>query len=411
MMAFRMTRRMRWIGLLGAGVLITWWMWRPTPVEVQAGVIDEGPVRVTIRDVGTTALPMTVAIHAPSTGRWAPAAHRAGEPIRKGALLGVLYPPPLDAAARLGAEATARAAAAARDALVDQRAALVAVVGESERERQRAERLAEGGAVAPQVVEQARVLELSRRADLAALDARIRAATFDRDAAQAVVRRAGNTGLVVRAPHAGILLYRGFEHEQVVPVGVLLASVGDAAAVEIRIPLLTSDAMRVQEGDSVLVDFSDGAQQRDDDSTSSNAPLWATVRRKESTAFTKVSALGVEEQRVYVIAELTATAIPPTMAIGADFRAAVHIVVWSRPSVRRIPVSALVRDGARWSVWRIRDGKARSVDIQLGPIADDVAMVESELAVGDSVVLYPTEQIAGGVRVTTRSRRSRAQRR
>ena len=381
-----------WIGGAGAVAAVGWfWLVRAQPAEVDVDRVTEGPLRVTVNEAGTTRVRGHADVNAPVAGRWVPKALRAGDPVRAGDVLGALYPAPMDASAQEQARAHLGAAeAAVREAEAYVAAARVAL-DEATRTRERAERVGAAGGMAPQEVERARDAVAERRSELEGAAMRATAAAFAVRAARSVVAPfAGNRSAVrIEAPVSGTLLQLFEEHERVVAPGTPLAEVGDARDLDVLIPMLTDDAARVQPGASVTMAF--GAR---------GDSVLGRVTRVEPSAFTKVSALGVEEQRVNVIAS-----VPATQAhVGAQYRVQASVTVWESPRTVRVPVAALVRDGERWFVFVLEQERARRREVAIGERNDELAQVTSGLAPAALVVRYPDDQLADGSRIRARAR-------
>ena len=179
------------------------------------------------------------------------------------------------------------------------------------------------------------------------------------------------------------------ESEQVVIGGAGLLEVGDPRDLEIVVHLLSSDAVNVADGAAATIDDWGGGT------------LAAKVRRIDPAGYTKVSALGIEEQRVDAELDL----IDPREAwkrLGHDFRVMVHITTWQSDGVVRVPLGALFRKGSDWTVFRVVDGKAVTTTVELGHRNNEFAEVTEGLAVGDSVVLHPSDRVSEGVGVVSR---------
>ena len=193
----------------------------------------------------------------------------------------------------------------------------------------------------------------------------------------------------VLAPASGRVLRVLTESEQVVQPGTPLLEIGDPGTMEIEAELLSRDSVRVREGASATITGWGGG------------PLPAVVERVEPSAVTKVSALGIDEQRVKVILALTG---PPESfsTLGHGFRVITRIALWSEDSVLTIPLGALFRDGGDWATYVLRDGRARVQTLVLGEQNESLAQVLDGLQAGDTVVLYPSDAVADGVSVTVR---------
>jgi HlyD family secretion protein len=194
----------------------------------------------------------------------------------------------------------------------------------------------------------------------------------------------------VVAPVDGVVLRRIRESETVVPAGDPLVEIGDPARLEIVVDLLSGDAVRVKPGARALVDQWGGER-----------TLEARVRRVEPSGFTKISALGVEEQRVNVILEFV-DPVEAWKALGDGYRVEPRIVLWESENVLKVPTGALLRTGERWGVYLIRDGRAALTPITIGHQNGQEAEVVAGLDPGAVLILHPGDTIADGVRVAPR---------
>jgi HlyD family secretion protein len=175
-----------------------------------------------------------------------------------------------------------------------------------------------------------------------------------------------------------------------VPAGTPLVELGDPADLEIVVDLLSTDAVRVAPGDAVIIDQWGG-----------DRPLNGRVRRIEPYGFTKISALGIEEQRVNVIIDVD----DPRewwQSLGHGYRVETHIVVWQGRDVVKLPMSALFRNGDAWAVFVVEQGRARRRTVTVGHITGLEAELTGGLAEGETVVLHPSDQITDGVRIESR---------
>jgi HlyD family secretion protein len=192
----------------------------------------------------------------------------------------------------------------------------------------------------------------------------------------------------VTAPIAGRILRVIRESAGPIAAGAPIVELGDPTCLEVAAELLSSDAASVRVGADAVVTSWGGPR-----------PLAARVRRIELAAFTKISALGLEEQRVRVMLDLMD---PLPAGLGHDFRIDVAITTWSGTGVVRVPSTALFRSGARWAVFAVRAGAARLVPVELGPTDGDFTVIERGLAPGEVVVSHPSDLIREGVRVRAR---------
>lgn len=376
-------------GVAAAGFLV--YSFRPTPVPIEVATAARGPMRVTIDEEGRTRVRDRYVVVAPAAGRVARIALEAGAPVTRGLVVARLSAAPLDprsreqAVARLdGAEDAQRAAAAA---VSEARAAL----DQAARNRARAESLFTRNLLSPAQREEAALAETTAVRRFQAADFTAQAAAHDVEQARAVVAgpaTGGGATLPLRSPVSGRVLRVPERSERVVAAGTPLLELGDPTRLEIVVDLLSEDAVKVHPGDLVLV--ADWGGER---------PLEAHVRRIEPSGFTKVSALGVEEQRVNVIADLDET--PPQL--GDAYRVEAQVVLWEGTALK-VPSSALFQDGDQWRVFLVRDGRARSGVVQVGHRNPFEVEITGGLAAGDLVIRHPTDKLADGVRVEARSR-------
>jgi HlyD family secretion protein len=195
----------------------------------------------------------------------------------------------------------------------------------------------------------------------------------------------------VTSPVSGYVLRVPQESERIVIAGTPLVEIGDPERLEMVTDLLSADAVRVRPGAPVLIEEWGGEQ-----------PLHGRVRLVEPLGFLKISALGVEEQRVNVVIDF----LEPRQAwsrLGHGYRATVRIAVWSTRDAVRVPVSALFRSGRQWSVFAIdSEARARLRRVEVGPMNDEVAVVRRGLRAGDRVIVHPSDRVSEGVRVRER---------
>src|SRR5690606_30468982 len=177
------------------------------------------------------------------------------------------------------------------------------------------------------------------------------------------------------------------ESERVVVAGTPLVEIGDPDRLELVSDLLSEDAVQVRPGARVFIEHWGG-----------DRPLIGTVRLVEPFGFTKISALGVEEQRVNVVIDF-AEPRDAWQRMGHGYRARVRIVTWSTPATVKVPISALFRSGGRWSLFLARDGRARLAAVTVGRMNDEEAEVRRGVAPGDQVILHPGDKIRDGVKI------------
>ncbi|MEO0535513.1 MAG: HlyD family efflux transporter periplasmic adaptor subunit [Cyanobacteria bacterium P01_A01_bin.123] len=437
----------RWLpyGLLGLGIVILVGLaFRPTPIAVDMGQVSQGPLQVTVDAEGKTRVQDRYVIAAPVAGRLQRIELEAGDSVEAGTVVAQIDPLPLDTEVRaaqarlqeLGAELAGvdtqrpkteeltqaesqlRATEAAQQVATANVAQTRAALEQARRDRARAQDLEADGAISRQDREAAELEETRLVQALAAAQQELEGAIADVAAAQEVLpllraeqrdpdylveayqaqiagveaelanladeaRRttiAGPvTGSVLRVPEASA---------RFVQAGEPLIELGNPAELELVIDVLSADAVQIEPGDTILVEQWGGPES-----------LTATVSYIEPAAFTEVSALGVEEQRVNVIGTF---AEPTAVSLGDGYRIEARIVIWANDNALQVPISALYRCGERWCVFVIEAGRTERREITIGQRSTTAAVVESGLKPGEQVILHPSEQIEAGDQVKPR---------
>lgn len=383
-------RRLAWAAaaLLVAGFGV--WSMRPAPLDVETATVERGALRVTVDEDGVTRLRDRYVVAAPVSGRLLRVALEEGDSVRAGDVVARIAAPPLDT--RTADQARARVAAAeavAREAGAGV-AQLRAGLAQARRDAGRLRTLQRAGAVSDHDAEVAETEVEVRARSVSAAEARLRAAEAEIRAARTALadadpaRAAEATVAEVRAPVRGRVLRVVQESETPVAAGTPLVELGDAAGLEVLVDVLSADAVRIRPGMELIVDEWGGA-----------GVLLGTVRTVSPGAFTRVSALGVEEQRVNVVGDLA----EPPAGLGAGYRVEARVVTWEERNVVKVPNSALFRDGTGWAVYVVQSGRARLRPVSVGHRGDAEAEVLGGLRPGEVVVVYPSDKVADGVRV------------
>jgi HlyD family secretion protein len=386
---------------LGVVALLAYAFW-PQPVEVDLAPAVVGPLRVTVDERGKTRVKERYVVSAPLNGQVLRLDLKPGHAVRAGkdvvAVLEPTDPALLDERARAEAEARVKAGksavhqAGAR--LERSRAAHQYALAELERVR----RLYSSRSVSRQEYDNAVQQEQTNSQDLRAAEFGVRIAEFELDLAQAALVRTrprspgekGEWRVEIRSPITGRVLRVHQESAAVVTPGAKLLEVGDPTDLEAEIEVLSADAVKIRPGAKVLMEHWGGTR-----------PLEGRVRVVEPSGFLKVSALGVEEQRVYVIADFDD---PPARRpqLGDAYRVEARIVVWEGEHVLKVPAGALFRRGDAWAVFVVREGRARLQAVQVGPSNGLETEVRDGLQEGDPVIPHPSDKITDGVAVRTR---------
>jgi HlyD family secretion protein len=358
--------------------------------------VTSGPLRVTVTEEGRTRVKARYTISAPVNGVLERIVLDPGAAVAAGAPLARIAPrdaAPLDARARNEAVARRSEAAAA------QRRAAVAIEEAkvshdfAEAELARVRQLAEGGTLPPHDLEVARKDERVRATDLESARFGAQVAASELELANATLGLAGagraHEIVTVTAPTKGLIL-RVVQRDGVVSAGASLLELADPASLEVVVDLLTTDAAGIPAGAGVSLRDWGGP-----------GALHGHVRLVEPSAFTKISALGVEEQRVPVVIDLDDHA-PPGKNLGDGFRIEVEITLWESAAVTKIPVAALFRDGDKWAAFAVVQGRASRRELTVGHRNGDEAELLAGLAAGDQVVAYPVDTLTDGARVVPR---------
>ena len=376
-------------------------LFRPQPVAVDLAQIGRGPLAVGIEEEGRTQVREVYTLSAPVGGRLLRIERHAGDPVSENqTVIATIQPNDpdfLDVRARSEVEALIKSAEAARQLAQAEVSGAKAELVFAEEELTRARKLAEGGHVSQSSLDRTTLLAKKHQAALDTTYAALRVRNFELQWARAMLIEPGSADVasnsccvIVKAPVSGSILRVLQESQKVVAAGTPLVEIGDPADLEIVTDLLSSDAVRVSIGDRVI--FEDWGGEKS---------LEGRVRRIEPYGYTKVSALGIEEQRVNVMIDL----ISPHedwRALGHGYRLDTRIIVWSTDDALKAPIGALFRDGGVWAVFVEDGGVAALRPVRIGHIGAREAEILDGLAAGDRVILHPSDQIDAGTNVVQR---------
>ncbi|MBU6505183.1 MAG: efflux RND transporter periplasmic adaptor subunit [Betaproteobacteria bacterium] len=378
-------RHALWIALGALLVALLAWAVLPAAVPVETALAEKGALEVTIDEDGEVRAHDRYVVAAPIAGKLARMTLEEGDEVQAGLVVARIEASPLSVRER--EELAGRVAAA--QALVkeaEQRVAHAqADFEQTRRERVRSEQLAAKGFLPSQAAEQARNSETTQRNELDAARYRLQSAQADLRAARAPLAVSeGGAVLAVHAPATGRVLRIVDKSERVVAAGTPLLTLGDPSRLEVVIDVLSTDAVKIAPGMPVLLDHWGGA-----------GVLHGRVRRVDPAAFTKVSALGVEEQRVNVVVDFTS----PPGTLGDGYRVEGHVVIAARADVLKVPSTCLFRNGDGWSVYVVEGGRARLRRVTVGLRSAQDAEIVAGLAAGNRVVRHPSNPLSDGVRV------------
>ena len=391
------------IGILATAVIVAAGLalgFMPRAVPVDVAEVKRAPLTVTVEEEGKTRVRERYTVSAPVAGYVRRIELKAGDAVAAGQVLALIEPlrsDALDPRSRAQAQAQASAAEAALAAAQENARAAAAAAQLAQQERARAESLRQSNFVSAQALDSARTVETRARAAEAAAQHAVRVARFDLETARAAVAsttRLQNGGaterMQVRAPVAAHVLKLLHESEGAVAAGQPLLEIGDPASLEVEVEVLSTHAVKIAPGSKVILDRWGGAQ-----------PVAGTVRVVEPSGFTKISALGVEEQRVRVIVDFSS----PREAwarLGDGYRVEARFVLWEGRDVLQLPTSALFRQGEGWAAFVLDGRRVRLTPVEIGQRAGLASQVVSGLKAGDRVVAHPDETIEDGVRVKPR---------
>lgn len=389
-------RRIVLILLLLLAALVLLWAFLPRPVPVETAKVSRGPLRVTVEEEGKTRLRDRFVVSAPVTGYARRVDLEVGDAVKRGEGVAGIEPmrtEALDPRALAAARARVSAAEAALR-VAEGRAHEAAAADEYASARhERTRRLADAGLAPKDALEQAASEAERASATMRSAEAGTDAARHELEAAKATLTRAGASDagpagrVEVRSPVTGRVLAVQHKSEGVVPAGTPLLEVGDPGRLEVEVDVLSADAVRIHPGTAVRFERWGG-----------EVPLEGKVRVVEPVGFTKVSALGVEEQRVLVLVDIT-TPREAWKGIGDRYRLEASFILWEEKEVLQVPSGALFRTGDRFAVYVVEKGRAKARTVEIGRRNGLAAQLLSGLAEGETVILHPGDAVSEGKKV------------
>ncbi len=391
-------RRSVLLGLLAVLLaLLLAWGFREPPPRVDAAEVVRGPFRVTFEEEGRTRVKDRYEVSAPLAGQLSRVRLEPGDRTARGDLLFTIAPSfaaPLDAREHAQAAAAAARAESALQAAGTQRSAAQARSSLADREVERLQPLADSGHVSALALDRALSEARSAAALLRSARFAVDVARHERDMAQAMLAVSGRerapTTVDVVSPLDATVLARHRESEGAVQPGAPIVTLGDVDSLEAVVDVLSPDAVRLEPGMPVELERWGG-----------EATLAARVRRVEPAGFTKVSALGVEEQRVWVILDFESDR-ESRRALGDGYRVLARFIVWQGDDVLQAPAGALFREGERQGVFVLDGDRARLRRVEVGRRSGLLAEIVAGLQPGERVILHPGQQIRDGDRVRVR---------
>jgi HlyD family secretion protein len=398
-------------GLALAGIVagLAWFGW-PRPLAVDLAVVAKGPMEVAAEDDGKTHVRHVYTVSAPVAGKVLRISHPSGEQgfslhvgdevVASQTVVAVMQPTTpafIDVRSRdqLQAEVTAAEAAIAQQEADVRR--LEATLEFLRGELQRAQTLARTQSISAQALDKAKSEVAINEAALASARAlvEVRRSTRDSlaarllDPAKAPSPQDAGCCIKIPAPVSGRVLRIIQDSEAVVAAGAPLVDIGNPRDLEVVADLLSTEAVQVRVGAPVRIDGWGGP------------PIRGKVVRVDPAGFLKISALGIEEQRVRVTIDFID---PPEVweHLGHDYRVVVHVALWSADDVLTVPIGALFRRGDNWALYAVEDGRARITDVAIGHRNSRVAEVLSGISPGARIIVHPSDRISDGTRVAQR---------
>lgn len=389
--------RTRWaviVVLVAAAAGALAYLFYPRPLRVQVATVRVGPIADVVADQGQARVRRAYVVSAPVAGRLERLPLEVGDRVVAGrTVVAQLRPAPaafLDTRARAEAQSSVAAAIAALTTAQAQATRLAADAARARADLERVEALDAKGFATRQALDNARAAATMAAQALRAGQAEVRGRVASVAAARAALigpEASGDGVVTVRSPASGIVTSLAQQSERTVAAGAPLIEIGDTQGLEAQIEFLSQDAVRIRPGLRAEVFDWGGAQ-----------PVPAEVRLVEPHGFTKVSALGVEEQRVLVMLQFTG---PPASwsGLAPGYRVWGRVYLREAPAAVLVPIGALVRDKGGWAVFRVEDGHARLRAVRIGAITDKAAEVLGGVRAGERLVEFPSDKVRDGVSV------------
>lgn len=388
-------------------VFILFMAMRPKPLPADIATVEVGRLRVTIEEEGKTRVRDRFVVSAPVAGRVLRVRLKPGDPVRAGRTIVASFlpadPVPLDVRSWKEAESRVRAAQAelGRAGTVRRQAAAALEFAQSELGRYQA--LEKKGVISKEKLETLKVEAQMKEESLRAAEYSVASARHKLEMARASLLQTSQATVssdppggsrrpvFLRSPVDGVVLRRLRESESVVPAGTPILEVGDPTDLEIVSDLLSTEAVKIGVGDKVLIE-----------QWGDNRTLPGRVRLIEPSGFTKISALGVEEQRVNVIIDFEGPKANWS-DLGDGYHVQVRIIIWEGAEVLTVPTGSLFRHQDAWAVFVVESGQAQVRPVEIGHRSGLLAEVLSGLEEGEELIVYPSDSIHDGAAVNPRS--------
>jgi len=372
----------------------------PRPVSVEVVKASQGPLRVTLDEEGKTRVKARFVISAPVAGFMRRIELDVGDPVKKGQTVVEIEPLRshiLDPRSRAEAEAAISAAQAALNSALENARAASAEADYAKQKLERSKKLYDEGYSSKDFFDRVDYEAKRTEANRLSAEAAVKVARSELEKARTALMYSAAEGTVnhgrvvaILTPVGGRVLNIHHESEGVVNAGEPLIDIGDPDKLEIKVEVLSADAVNIKPGTPVLFERWGG-----------DSPLSGKVRVVEPTAFTKISSLGVEEQRVLVLADITS--LPESwQSLGDGYRVEASFIIWEGKNVLQVPASALFRKGNGWAVFVMENKRARQRQVVVGHRNGLTAEIVSGLSEGELVIIHPDESIKDGTRVRLR---------
>ena len=392
-----------WLGAFAVLLvtLIAYGFW-PKPVAVELATVSRGPLQATINEDGKTRIKERYVVSMPLSGRIHRVELRAGDMVEAGKTVVTTIEPTdpelLDPRSRAQAEARVKSAETARQQAVPSLERARTAYEFAKTELERAKRLYASETLSHQELDNAEQKERTTAEELKSSQFALQIAEFELELARAALLRtypkttddSGTWSFEIFAPITGRVLRVFQESSAVVPLGAHLLELGDPNDLEVEIDVLSADAVKIKSGAKVLLEHWGG-----------EAPLLGRVRLVEPAAFLKISALGVEEQRVNVIVDFI-DPLAKRAGLGDAYRAEARIVVWEGANVLKVPAMSLFREADNWAVFAVQNHKATLRRVEIGHRNDREAEVLNGLTENVQVIVHPSDKVTHGVNVRVR---------
>jgi HlyD family secretion protein len=372
----------------------------PKPVSVDLVKVSRGSLKVTVEEEGKTSVKDRFILSAPVAGFKRRIKLDVGDRVQRGQTLVELEPLKsnlLDPRSRAAAEAAVSSAEAALKVEEERVRAATADTEYAGKNFERVKKLYEGGYVAKDALEQAEAGAKRTEANLLSAKAAVKVARFELDRALTALRHSAAEDdriqgkiVMIQSPVSGSILKIYRESEGVVQSGEPLIDIGDPEKLEVKVEVLSADAVKIRPGTSVHFERWGG-----------NSILSGKVRVVEPAGFTKISSLGVEEQRVFVIVDIISS-IKGEHSLGDGYRLEASFIIWEGKDVLQVPASALFRKQDGWAVFVVKNNRAINREVKVGQRTGLAAEILFGLSEGEEVISHPDNSIKDGTRVRPR---------